>query len=811
MYDLTLLEEELKNKVAADWFADFDATAIIGKIDFAVAVSTPKGQKSLLETEYLLWAEAKKGNKNDIYESFVQLILTIGKARTFDNNLPPAYLGAFDAEKIAFISYHKIVDIFYMNDFNWNVTPSDHTTKEFKLVLDRVTGILDSESLIYKFKSDADELKFFIKNNFIVGKSSTSKIRITKNNFVSIYNKWFAQVRDTINVDWEKSRKAGIIAADFYLADILSENNVSLRDKLFALLKTDHYELDRRIDEGGFIITKSVGFKDNQKAHTQFWNIYERPPKEEYWDYIIERRDLLVPQDIRERKGSYFTPKIWVEKSQEYIADVLGEDWQDEYVVWDCCAGTGNLLAGLTNKYNIWASTLDKQDVEVMKDTMVKNGSLLENHVFQFDFLNDEFTKLPQGLQDIINDEESRKKLVIYINPPYAEADNRKGEGRKGVATSKIQEKYSNLMGYAKRELFIQFMTRINKELKGCILAQFSKLKFLCAPSFTQMRNFFDAKLEKLFLVPADTFDNVKGLFPIAFHIWNTNKIKRFSQVYADVYNAEGGKINSKIIYNYDGQKVINDWTLTFIETNKEKEIKTSIANIIGVGNDFQHQSTVVIENPNKTWNHQYQWQINANNLIESCIYLSVRWCIKATWLNDRDQFLYPNDGWKADKVFQANCLAYTLFNIQNRITNKNITNHWIPFTEKEVDAKECFESHFMTDFIAGKIKNEKDSSTLDFGEETKKTEKISFTPKAQAVMDAGRELWKYYHSQPNANVNASFYDIKEYFQGRDAKGRMNSSSNNETYNKLLANLRDALKVLAKAIEPKVYEYGFLK
>jgi hypothetical protein len=62
-----------------------------------------------------------------------------------------------------------------------------------------------------------------------------------------------------------------------------------------------------------------------------------------------------------------------------------------------------------------------------MKD-MIKNKTinLLENHVFQFDFLNDEFSKLPQNLQDIINDEEKRKKLIIYINPPYAEATNAK-------------------------------------------------------------------------------------------------------------------------------------------------------------------------------------------------------------------------------------------------------------------------------------------------------------------------------------------------------------------------------------------------
>jgi hypothetical protein len=87
------------------------------------------------------------------------------------------------------------------------------------------------------------------------------------------------------------------------------------------------------------------------------------------------------------------------------LADYLGENWQEEYYIWDCAAGTGNLLAGLTNKYNIWASTLDQADVKVMHERIEHGANLLENHVFQFDFLNDDFSKLPQGLQDIINDE----------------------------------------------------------------------------------------------------------------------------------------------------------------------------------------------------------------------------------------------------------------------------------------------------------------------------------------------------------------------------------------------------------------------
>ena len=421
MAQLKMREEEVKNKVAQLYFPSFDCTKIIGNIDFCV--SLPHS-----EAESLLWAEAKTGN-SDIIKSIVQLILTIGKARTFDKFLPPTYLGAFDTEKIAFLPYHEIHDIFYINDFNWNVAPSNHESKEFKQVYEKVKEVIETNALLFYFGNDEKEIQVFIKENFIVGKTETTKIKIDKNNFIIVYNKWLAAVKPTITINWENlKKKKSIIDGDFYLADLLAEENKTLKEKLYVLLKEDHYELDRVIDDDGLFNTKTAFFNDKQKAHTQFWQKYERPPKEEYWDYLVNRRDLLVPQDIRERKGSFFTPQIWVERSQKYLADTFGEDWQEEYYIWDCAAGTGNLLAGLTNKYNIWASTLDRQDVDVMKDRIHNGANLLEDHVFQFDFLNGDFSKLPKGLQEIINHSEKRKKLVMYINPPYAEADNRPGK-----------------------------------------------------------------------------------------------------------------------------------------------------------------------------------------------------------------------------------------------------------------------------------------------------------------------------------------------------------------------------------------------
>jgi hypothetical protein len=804
----SLREEELKNKVAKDYFWIYDCTKIIGNVDFSVCMHQSKSD--LFEQEFLMWAEAKTGSSN-IYNSIVQLVLTIGKAKTFNTYLPPALLGAFDGEKIAFIPYSEINEVFYITDFNWNVTPSNYETKEFKQIHEKVKLIIEQNALMFFFGKDDKELNTFIKNNFVVGKYGLTKTRIDKNNFIVIYSKWLQAVKPTIAVNWEAAKRNGIIDGDFYLADLLSRENESLKDKLFVLLKKDHYELDRFLDESGMFNSKRTEFTDKQVAHTQFWNKYERPPKEEYWDYIVGRRDLLVPQDVRERKGSVFTPQIWVELSQKYLTDVLGEDWQDEYYVWDCAAGTGNLLNGLTNKYNIWASTLDKQDVEVMRDRISNGANLLEDHVFQFDFLNDEFSKLPKPLQAIINDPEKRKKLVIYINPPYAEASDKKTlakiGGKTGVEQSKTNKKYAELLGQGNAELFAQFLIRINKEIPNCFISHFSTIKILQGQHFVDFRNNYSGDLRKLFLVPASTFDNVKGKFPIGFHIWDTNNDKNFETILANVYDAFGNEIGKKRINSLVDSNYINDWIKPYRATKLENSI---IGKFPFKGNDFQNQNLIALVHYKREYNVEAgQFLINQRNLIVASIYFSVRHCIPATWLNDRDQFLFPYGTWNNDNEFHTDCLVYTLFHSQNKISNADGTNYWIPFLENEVKSREKFESNFMSKFLKGKL--QPDTNGGLFNSTAPDNGTLVFSHEAKQVFDAGLELWRYYHVQPKVNVNASLYDIREYFQGRNEKGKMNNKSSDDTYNTLILNLRQSVKFLGAKIVPKVYEYGFLK
>ena len=841
-----LQEEELKIRIAEQFFASYDCGNRIGKIDFCVtqiqdAKHVIAGEARLAPTEgretvSLLWAEAKRGVIADIYKPFVQLILTIGKARTFETYLPPPFLAAFDAEKIAFIPYKEILPFFSQNDFNWNVTPSDEKSREFGLLYDAVKATLDKTAYIFRYDVHETELREFIKQHL---SESSGLIQINKNNFVSIYQRWLTQVQPSIDVDWASLKKLSIIDGDFFLADLLSEKNQTIKDALFVLLNDNRYSLNRRKNVNGLFDESTVFFKDRQKAHSQFWSLYQRPPREEYWDYIINRRDLLVPQDVRERKGSFFTPKIWVDLSQKYLADVLGENWQDEYYVWDCAAGTGNLLNGLTNKYNIWASTLDQQDVDVMKDRIKNGANLLESHVFQFDFLNDEFDcgKLPADLLEVLQSPEKRKKLVIYINPPYAEASNAKtpmgtGENRAQVTTShRVHQQYGKELGKARNELFALFLARIYTQIPSCRIAEFSTLKILQSDNFSEFRNFFRAKLEKIFIVPAATFDNVKGKFPIGFKIWNSEVKEKFSSQQTDIYANDGEMIGEKTITAFDDVKKLNAWV------KKYRNCESGIGFMGTPPPDLQHNMQLYLS-ISKGIEHFLFLNINVHNIMACCVYFSVRLSISPTWLNDRDQFFYPLDEWQWDSEFHCDCLTYTLFHGQNRITSSEGINHWIPFTEQEVNASALFKSHFITDFISGRfaprelrmtnneLRNKGRGTLGDLAEEKSfvPTEPLVFSPEAIAVFDAGRELWRYYHAQPNANPNASYYDIREHFQGRSVpgrgnsatsdqnlrKGRMNSKSNDAEYNRLLGNLKAAMEALRLKIVPKVYEYGFL-
>ena len=811
IYKTNMSEEAYKQAVANEIFPKLNYIPSYGtsKIDFAIA-DINNNEK------HLFWAEAKN-EKTDVYAMLAQLLLTVKKTYQSGEITPPSLIGCFDSETFAIFNFADFIGLYNRGVVDWNIPPSNHKNAEFQK-FQKIVETTAQNPIRFNMKTPGGviELKSYIEKT-IGGRGEQltffddlgDGLEITLTNLQYIFNVWMDEIKPQIAVEedeWEKLNQDGVYPSDFFLADVYgnAESGNTEIAGMKVVFKNGEYRLGENIGAKSII---PYEFKDHGGSHGNFWRKYRRPPRSEKqssekttpYNEILERKDLLVPRDIMERKGAFFTPHIWVEKAHEAIAQVLGKDWQKEYYVWDCACGTGNLLAGLTNRKNLFASTIDESDIRIIHANL--KGVIFRENAFQFDFLNDSFEKLPEKLRKIIESPEERKKLIVLINPPYAETASRDmtvgSVYKQGNQKSMVDDKYSDVLkNAANREIFVQFFTRIYFELDGCILAEFSKLKILQSPNFKSVRDFFQAKLLSCFLAPADTFDNVKGTFPIGFKIWDLNAKEKFENIDADVFDNNGKFIGKKNIVNYDSRKLI----ISFIKSTRNRLNEIKIGFMRHTANDFQNNNIIHIMNNKTKMKATRGTHVTTKNLAECCIYLAVRWAIEADWLNDRDQFLYPNTD-DFDSEFVDDCLIYTVFSGQNRISAEYGDNHWIPFSEDQCGSEEQFKFDTLYEYLSGRNIPE------------------VLTDEAKAVYDKALEIFRYYHRRKNWSVdgrtaynhNAGFYDIRAFFQGRNEEGKMIAKSPDDKYRCLMEDLRKNIKTLRdENIAPKVYEYGFL-
>jgi hypothetical protein len=222
--------------------------------------------------------------------------------------------------------------------------------------------------------------------------------------------------------------------------------------------------------------------------------------------------DRIVEDTTRRKQGEFFTPAIWVDKAHEYIASVYGEDWKEKYIVWDPAWGTGNLTRDYKFK-ELYVSTLNQSDI----DTANQMGYNPEAVKFQYDFLNDDYEKLPVGLRNAI---ESGKEIIVLMNPPYASSGTMDiSQVKTGITETKTgSEMKSNNLGKSSQEMYVQFIYK-------CILYNFNICVF-CKPmiftstSFINFRNFLSKRVEfkKGFVMESNNFADVKS-WPLTFSI----------------------------------------------------------------------------------------------------------------------------------------------------------------------------------------------------------------------------------------------------------------------------------------------------
>jgi hypothetical protein len=419
--------------------------------------------------------------------------------------------------------------------------------------------------------------------------------------------------------------------------------------------------------------------------------------------------DRLIEDETRRRKGEFFTPTIWVDEAHKMITQTFGENWKDEYVVWDCASGTLNLTRDYSFK-ELYCSTIEASDLQTA-DQMGYNPEAVK---FQYDFLNDGIvdgkidiegdTKLPEGLKRALLE---GKKMIVFMNPPYGTATEFNESSKKDVSSTKV----SDLMklekwGAASQQLYAQFLFRLSK-LKNVKICLFSPPLFMSGGSYKEFRKrFLDVfGFDRGFLMNAGEFDGTSD-WGLSFTIWSdVNNIKSDFVLFLLDVN-EFGEVNSpntKTIYNLDHSIESSKWIRNGIAKAsldyplvsgplkiKENSNTRSLQNAIGYmhsnsNNVSYNQNMVGIYSAGFASGHGIP--IIKTNLLNYFSLFVSRKSIKSNWINQKDEYMAPDESHPLWEQFQLDSIVYSLFN-----TSSNQSSlRQIDYKDKKWDIKNEF------------------------------------------------------------------------------------------------------------------------
>jgi hypothetical protein len=758
-----------------------------------------------------IWFEAKEAPTPPLL-MFAQLLVYVRAARKRGEAIP-GFLCVIDREKAALMATEHALPLLKDKSIVW---PKAASAADLTLAAE-IAPTIQTHFILYQI--DGYEAEFIKATKDAISEGRIIRTPITPDNLRQVFDKWVEMVGVELGVKRE---------ADFavlFFADIMHDGrDEAMRNLPARLLFSGNKPV--------FIIGAEQYELASEHGYRNFWNIYHRPPEKEHRHYLLERRDSLLPMDDQKFKGAFYTPLHIVDKAYAQLTATLGKNWQKKYIVWDMCAGVGNLEAKHSNLRNVYMSTLDNEDVTIMRSNPAFAGA----EIFQYDYLNDDVDdfgqidydlsgKVPPELRQAIADAREGKKgakpILVLINPPYAEATSGgnsaadvAGNSKPGIAKTRFADAAMSSYGKAKNELFMQFIARAQLEVPAATLAIFSKLKYISTPTLKEFRSVWRARYLGGFVFHSRTFDGLKGQYPIGFLIWDSRKSEPIGSIAVDVLDNDGKIIAEKTFFNYDGKSLLTDW-VERPRSNRQEVVplKNSIVPATATkdlrgrywsdgalgwlncgGNDFQHanRDTFIFSSGYSSGRGFF---ITPENLWQAAVVFSARRLIKPTWLNDRDQFLQPaqplSDGFKSD------CLVWMLFNGSNLTAGADelrwndrdwsITNHFIPFTEGEVGARARFQSDFMVGYMA----------------------RMAFSPEAQAVLEEGQKLFQRFHAISFPNKIR-----QEFMLGRADAGWYQVRRALEAYSDTELTDFDRFKVaysdLSAKLRPQVFELGFL-
>lgn len=697
-------------------------------------------------------------------------------------------------------------------NYDWDLAPS---TPHKDLIDALANSQILRECKIFDFKTDQDKFSQRLRQYSAEQLSLfPDKKIINEDNFFEVFEYWQNQfARSFIDEDERKP-------SEYFITDIEKGKSEILGNNVIFTMS------DNSIVKKKFFIP----------TYQNFWNKYEKISAPREIISIRQKMDRMTEINRRRFTGEFFTPVEFAKKAVDYLARTLGKDWykKGNFRLWDMAAGTGNLEFALPAEAlpYCYISTLLEDDANYCKKIFPTAT------VFQYDYLNDDveflaqptlFTpdakyKMPQNLRDDLDN--PKIKWIIFINPPYATASNFENKGKRGVSETYIKKLMAEEgLRNSSRELFSQFIYRISKEFKDrkVWLGMFSKIKYLSSEREQNLRDkYFNCKYERGFIFSSKNFQGCKGKFPVGFLIWNLaeNIPLEEQKISLDIFNDDIEKIAEKILFPVRSEELLNKWIKRPIATKKFPPISSGLniayeskynrnliaenflATLMCTANDFSHQNyTALLSGPYGSFG---SFSITPENFWQCMIIHAVRRLPKATWLNDRDQFMQPTK--KLSAEFITDAVIWSLFAPSNQtVSLQNVKyegqiyqmpNNLYPFKISEIKTWQLPEEFA----IQLELAQEDRFAALWLEEHA-----AEISAEGRAVLATAKEIYKFFYAGLLELIDWTKYRIENWDVGW-YQIRMSIKNFEE-----VTALQIPYQKLSEKLLPQIYELGFLR
>lgn len=555
------------------------------------------------------------------------------------------------------VKYRKDYEFLKNGDFTWDTPPSSQNPLLVELLMEK--EILKKISYL-DFK-DGHQFKLFIKNAKD-SKGELPKIQVTQQNFIKIFDKWF----ETFAPDNESRRNW----VDRFIIDLRSQ-----------------FELNKA---KGLLTNKADSWRVPVDTYENFWKIYKRPPTTRVDEFIATNKDLLYDVADQNNNGDFYTPLKLVNLAHKVVSKHI--QGNKPRLWWDPAAGGGNLFFKFNQNQKVILSTKFESDASGLKN----NPSVKSDLVLTLDFIHHMFESdmtLSSEWKKIENLVKNCEEVVFFMNPPFDDQAE-SGGSNKSLPENFLQD--DKVSARSLRALHSRFLYRIKMLSqtfkKPMWVACFSKTAWVVGPDSESFYNEWsnNFKYHDGFLVSSKVFNGTKAEWPCLFSLWsykpNVEIKNKVSEMKLPVYDSE---------YNYIGEKTLQPFSsknLRLSELPKQnKKIlgsKDDYVTVVPLKNEFE-VSDIVYEDTmpknhlgylrvvaNDVYNSTQRVQIfssmcgpsNHNgvpiveeNFLDSLFVYGVRKSVRRNWLNDKDEFYYPEAPSKEHLKLKRMCAIFTL------------------------------------------------------------------------------------------------------------------------------------------------------